>query len=297
MVNSLKKNTIEPNVKDIERFTFPYIYPRNEDEAQRYLNKIYHIYINEFTDGCANGAGYIIDIAQYDNVHPIYILITIYALLVADANIYVIYEGSYDDSKDEKSELNGFLDEFLNTYEKAEKVTVPEESKYSTDTVIENLLMSHKDIKHIVYFGDFCNFYPSKNILSNKNIQIHLPAAHYIIRDYSNENIPPHDKQVLDSFGDKCLRGFIDYDAYDTPDNNNTDYYGFDIDIIYSHLVLLNTFKDYMYHMDKIVTIIFTDKTKAELNFPEEFFEYFDVHFSKNYNDNIINYDFTQLFR
>ena len=133
-------------------------------------------------------------------------------------------------------------------------------------------------------------------MLSNKNIKIHLPSAHYVIRNYSTEKIPPHDKQILDAFGDKCFDGYIDYAAYNSDDNKNTDYYGFDIDELFLDIAIYITIKDYKDQIDKVVTVVFTDKDKSEMPYPEGFYECFDVHCSKSYNDNIINYDFKQLF-
>ena len=65
---------------------------------------------------------------------------------------------------------------------------------------------------------------------------------------------------------------------------------------VYNEGSKYNSNKDFKGQIDKFVTIIFTDKDKEELNYPEELYECLDVHFSKNYNDSILNYDFTQLF-
>lgn len=270
--------------------------PQSEKEIHDYFSNIYHIYKDEIAEGCAEGSEYLINIDRICDAHPINIFVTLYLMMVADAKIYIIYNGSYYDKDKYPSVLNSFLDEFLNTYEKAEKITIVKEMTYSTDKVLEYFLKSHKNVKHIVYFGDFINFYPNSALLCNRDIKIHLPAAHYVILNYSDSNVSAHDKQLLSSFGQKCFNGYIDYAAYVSGDNKLPARYGFDIDVLCSDLALFNTLKKYKNHIDKVVTVIFTDKNKTELNYPEEFYECLDVYFSENYNDNILNYNFRQLF-
>lgn len=296
MTKALKNHKEDKGTECYPHFSFPYIIPKDDEGIHTYLSNIYHIYKDQVDDGCAKGVGYILNIAQICDVHPVYIMVTLYLLLIADANIYIIYDGSYYDTKNHSSMLNSFLDEFLNKYEKAKKVIVVEEMTYKMDAVLKYFLASHKNIKHIVEFGDFINFYPNKAILSTKDIQVHLPSAHYVIKNYSKDNISSHDRQILASFGRKCRYGFIDYAAYEADGNKHTQDYGFDIDVMYTDLAIFNTIKEFKSQIDKFVTIIFTDKNIEELNYPEEFYECFDVHFSKNYNDSILNYDFTQLF-
>lgn len=296
MTKALKNHKDDKETGHYPPFSFPYIIPKDDEETHTYLSSIYHIYKDQVADGCANGVGYVLNIDRICDVHPVYIMVTLYLLLIADANIYIIYDGSYYDAKNHLSRINSFLDEFLNAYEKAEKVIVVKEMTYKMDTVLKYFLASHKNIKHIVVFGDFISFRPNEAILSNKDIQVHLPAAHYVIKNYSKDNISSHDRQVLASFGRKCRYGYIDYAAYKADDNKHTQAYGFDIDVMYTDLAIFNTIKEFKGQIDKFVTIIFTDKNKDELNYPEEFYESLDVYFSKNYNDNILNYDFTQLF-
>ncbi len=210
MVNSIQKHTTETKDKSSQQYTFPYIYPRNDDEACDYLDKIYNIYRDELVDGCANGIGYVINIEEFSDFHPVYCLVTVYSLLVADADMYFIYDEFDFDGNRCSYKLIGLLEEFVNTYGKAKRVTVEEKFKYSINTFIRLLLLKYKNIEHIIYFGDFLNYYPNQELLSKNNIKIHLPSAHYIIRNYSTENIPSHDKQILHSFGDKCFRGYID---------------------------------------------------------------------------------------
>lgn len=296
MTEALKSHKNDKEKKYYPPFSFPYIIPKDDEETHIYLSKIYHIYRDQVNDGCANGVGYILNIDRFCDAHPVYIMVTLYLLLIADANIYIIYDGSYYDANNHSSILKSFLDEFLNAYEKAEKVIVVEEMTYKMNVVLKYFLASHKDIKHIVEFGDFINFRPHEKIPSNKAVKVHLPAAHYVIKNYSKDNISSRDRQVLDSFGCKCRYGYIDYAAYEADGNKHTQAYGFDIDVMHTDLAIFNTIKDFKGQIDKFVTIIFTDKDKEELNYPEELYECLDVHFSKNYNDSILNYDFTQLF-
>ena len=271
--------------------------PQGEKEIYDYFSNVCRIYKDEITEGYADGAEYIININRICDIHPIYIFVTLFLMMVADAKIYIIYDGSYYDKDSCPSVLNSFLDEFLNTYEKAEKITIVKEMTYSIDRVLEYFLKSQKNIQHIVYFGDFINFSPNAALLCKRDIKIHLPAAHYVILNYSENNISNHDRQILSSFGQKCFNGYIDYAAYVSEDNKHPAHYGFDIDVLYTDLAFFNTLKKFKNHIDKVVTIVFTDKSKTKLNYPEEFYECLDVHFSENYNDNILNYNFNQLFK
>lgn len=298
MYNCMKKSfkTNDDNESASLEFNL-YSTPKTEEEIQAYLSNIYNIYKDEVTAGCADGIGYFININRVCDTHFASIFVTIFLLLVADANMYILYDGSYYDKDRYPSALNRFLDELLNTYDKAKKITVVKEMTYSTDTVLDYVFARNRDIKHIVYFGDFINYYPSKRVLSKTNIKIHLPSAHYVIVNYSKSDIPAHDKQVLRSFGIKCYKGYIDYAAYESSKNKHTESYGFDTLKLYTDLALFNTLKDHFDRIDKVVTILFTDKSKDELGYPEEFYKGLDVHFSKNYNDNILNYNYSQLFK
>lgn len=272
----------------------------NKAQFKKCIDNIYWIYKDTFTDGCADGIGYILSIDRVCNTHQINILTTIYALLVSDANIYMLYESSFFD-KDNYNCLdiiNPFLDELLNLYKKAEKITVVKEMTYSTDTVIEYFAKRHKDIKHIIDFGDFCQFNSKINLFQKIKLRVHLPAAHYVIMNYSSENISARDKQILYSFGNKCSIGYVDYSGYVSDDNKHHPVYGFDIDSIFStDLSMFYLLKEIKHLADKVTTIVFTDKTKDELGYPKEFYDCCEVYFSKNFNDNILNYDFTQLFK
>lgn len=270
--------------------------PQSPKEIEEYFGSVYHLYKDLIEEGSAEGVGYLLNIDRIHDCHPIYVYITLYLLLVANANIYILYDGSYCDYEPERWSANRFIDAFLETYDKAKKIVVSEEMTYKKSVVIEWFIRSHLDIKHLVYVGDFINFHPNENILKKLGINAHFPAAHYVIVNYTNEIIPIRDRQLLSSFGRKCFNAEIDYAAYTADDNKHSPRYGFDIDVMYTDLVYFNTLKNFKDNVDKIVTVIFTDKSKTELNYPEEFYELFDVYFSSEFNDNIINYDFGQLF-
>lgn len=261
------------------------------------LDQIYWIYKDSFNDGCAKDIGYIFSLDDVLDTHPINILTAIFALLVAEANIYVLYDGSFPIEESNRETINVFLDKFLIRCTNAKKISLPKEMRYRKHVNIEYQIKRNKDIKHIVIFGDFVNFHNEVGMLEYMNLRVHLPAAHYLIMNYSKKDISTHDKQVLLSFGSKCSRGNVDYAGYESEDNQHAPAYGFDVCTLFeTDLTMFYELKDIKPLVDKVTTVVFTDKTKEELNYPEEFYEVCNVVFSKNFNDNIINYDFKQLF-
>ncbi len=255
-------------------------------------------YKDKITDGCAENIGYFLNSYRFPDSHSINILTTIYILLVADANIYVLYDGSFFEKDYDKSVARYFLDELLTVYERAHKITVAKEMTRFTHTVIKEFVRSHNDIKHIVDFGDFVNFYSKAVLFEELNLRVHLPAAHYVIMDYSESEISEHDTQLLISFGEKCWNGLIDYAAYASEENEHEEAYGFSIcGLFFTELSMFYALEDIKHIADKVTTVIFTDKDESELRLPEGFYECCNVFLSKDYNDDILNYDFTQLLK
>lgn len=267
-------------------------------QTKEHLDYIYRTYYDVFKDGAMDGVGYLFCIDQFYDTHPVTVLTVLYALLIADADIYLIYKRSYNKTKEDEDVIKCLLDELVSSYEKAQTLTVPADLTCFTHEVIEEFVKSHEDVKHIVDIGDFVNFHNKSGFFARIGLRVHLPAAHYVIMNYANEEVSVRDRQILESFGKKCYNGYVDYAGYQSRSNQHPPQYGFDVcDLFETDLTMLARLNEIRHIADRVVTVIFTDKSMEELGYPEELCECCDVYLSKEYNDNILNYDFTQLLK
>lgn len=253
-----------------------------------------HIYGDRITPGCAAGVGYYVRVEDWYCGHPIFLLGTIYTLLLAGANIYIDYERSWPWPPDEEMCLSiNILDVFIDMGLSKEKVFYPKLEPGVNKA--ERFIQQHADIRHSVFVGDCANSYSLYRGAAELGLAVHLPGAHLILTEYADAVRAAADGRLA-RFGEQCFQGLIDYEAYHGMDDRQNKAVGFDYgDLFWDISLPVREWYRIKTPKDKRIMIVFTDKAKGGIQLPAYTAECCRVIFEEDLNCDYPQYDFLQL--
>ena len=222
----------------------------------------------------AKNIGYLIADNKFGYAHYSDIIAAIYVLLVADANIYFLYDESYlgKDEQQKKTIASYFIDELIKEYPKAQKIFVSKEMNSNVGLVVKFFLKSHRDIRHIIYFGDFVIMHNKLDFLKRMNITLHLPITRYIISGYHDVIFEQNVKNGC-LWGEKCLELLSGHIMFDLC-----------MDVIVRKL-------------KNLAELIHIDQLTEALSCTDKLYKFCDTCLQADLIDNKLTYDFTRLLK
>lgn len=186
-VSSLSEKTTDRNHNNKNNTFSPLMKLNSIEDVLKCIDYVDKTYKDKIKDCSTKGIGYILSVDSLSLGHPINLFATLYMLLIAEANVYVLYDASYDYNNYQSEEY--FLESFITKYKGAEKITIIPTLRRLEYIAIDNLIKTHPEIHHFIQLGDFSNFLEEKiiNVIKKTGLRLHFPSAHYIIFNYSKE--------------------------------------------------------------------------------------------------------------
>lgn len=179
----------------------------------RLIQKMFDRYKDRVLPGSAEGKTYFIHIENGCPCHPIYIVGTFVVLLLAGVEkILIEYAGSYYNSTEYLYDptVTFFVEEMAKSFPNIK--TIKSIAKHQKHEVAISFVNKHPEITHVVDIGGQIDSY-ERLMKYRQDVCIHLPAANFIWVDYSSLRNLQQDKK-LDSWGEKCRYGIIDYECF-----------------------------------------------------------------------------------
>lgn len=266
-------------------------YPLNKiesfEELVWTLEYVSGTYKNRVRVDSCKGMKYLLFVDEIPAGHPVFLLATLYVLLVAGADIYVRY------AKDVSRAHNRILDALVQN----EVVHCFEPRNWYSDQEVISYVTRNK-INRVVFLGDAANTHNACSMAKRmKPERVYFPSAHLLIVDYAKK---PEHSSATERFGNKCWCEVIDYNGYPAPTHNKeVDFYvGFDYDdLFWGAADIIDSWNELPGMNDKIPAIIFTDRPREQAWLPEGIEKCCTVTFIEDYDSNYPIYDFTQLLR
>lgn len=247
-----------------------------------YVDEEYH---DRITVGEAKGQRYLIWIEQYPIGHPVFLLGSLYTLLLAEADVWVFYSRETERLYDRL--VAALIDHKICTYFKLND---------PNSALKKNLALKKCEIEHIVVLGEFCNFHHHYGaIKSITGSTWHVPTGYLLLAEYA-EN--PELNEKLRKFADKCWSdGSVDYIAFRTDRNQAKQIVlGFDfMDLFKSVEEQIAYWNDLTNMTDRVPAVIFTDRPREQIMLPEGMEKCCNTVFFEDYDVDYPLYDFLQL--
>lgn len=259
------------------------------------IDYIANTYGHKIEPDCASGVGYYIQMYEICAGHPVFALGTLYALMLAGANIYIEYEDT--EGRNDRYEcyrIDRIIDKLIENVPSMAAVNF--QRKYNHQDEQEAFMGQHPDIRHKVFIGDCANCYWEYTQCQKMGLAIHHPGAHILVAEYMSEEFCREDR-ALRSFGRQCDLGLIDYEAYHGVGNQVDDIYaGFDFgDLFWGFEETVEAWHSYEVPKDKRTVVIFTDKEPDQFPIPEYIHDCCAVVYGRDLEWQYPLYDFTQL--
>lgn len=278
---------LNSNAKPVRREDF---YPLREvrtwDELLWTLNYVVGAYADRVEPRSKSGEKYMLVVSNVPVGHPVYLLATLFVLLVSGAEIHVRY------SLEERDVYSLILDSLadqglVRVFEPENPYSKEELAAYITGNKLENL----------VFLGDALNAHSTFSLLRKTGVtSAWYPSAHLLIADFHEEPVltdKHHD------FSDQCFCEVLDYSAYRAPTNEPEDtYLGFDFgDAFWGADAEVNTWNSLECIRSRFPAIIFSDRPREEVWLPKGIEKCCDVVFFEDYDCKYPLYDFLQIIR
>lgn len=243
------------------------------------------------------GVGYCFNTYIGGAPHPIFTLASVYILLRAGADIYINNDYVYNSGKfipDNAAYLDFIVDRLVEICPKVHVVSIID--KYNKDE-LKQFFASHPQISHVLDFADYANISKRLKIYEEFNMTVHTPGSYLMITNYSEKGVQNNQVENINKIGYMCFNGLVDYDAYRHDDNKLEDcYFGFDYgDLFWSYEVILNLWKDCKIKHDKLIVVVFTDKSKIKMKIRSDAFTQNKVILIEDFDCEHPVYDFNQL--
>lgn len=263
-------------------------------------------YEDKIIPGCMAGTGYYIRINGWEPGHPVFLLGTLYTLLLADANIYIDYERSWMRLEDEDITLTiRILDTFTDMALIKEPVCYIEQRKrYPYEALEELFIRQHPDIRHKVFMndcGDSAVRYARYERYKDRNLALHIPGAHFVLTDYGDAEHVAADNKFA-RFREQYQQELMDCEVFHGQGDAVACMFkcsGYALGLPYSIYEKIQvSVKEWCCikePKDKQVILVFTDKCREDIQLPEQTEECCAVILGEDWNCGYPQYDFLQL--
>lgn len=275
--------------------------PMGKIESVNQLYECIDYIVDNYSDiaesNSLKGIGYYFYIFFGGIPHPIFTLTSLYILLRADADIYINNNHVYKNGKfisDNAQYLDFIIDKLADVCPKVHIVTITD--RYD-ENELKQFFANHPHISHVLDFDDYANICGRLKIYEEVNLTVHTPGSYLIVTNYSKKGVKDTQVDNIEKFGDMCLYGILDYEAYRHDENELKDCsFGFDYcDLFYSYEASLNMWKDLTVKHDRQNIVVFTDKPKIKCKIRSDAFTQNNVILIEDFDCEHPVYDFKQL--
>lgn len=260
--------------------------PSSREVLRKALEYVESTYKNRIPQDVKTGERVFLILESCFPGHPVYLLGTLYMLLLAEAEIYV----RYDDEDDRPYAA-------ITTHLLEAGCLQPSGLDYCCRSSDCREFMQEKQVERLVILGDTANNSCLVNDAEWAGVsRVNLPSAHLLITDFLQEKeMTP----ALTRFSNLCGDELIDYEAYRAHNNpNHGVYLGFDVaDLFWDARAVVNSHNKLKLQGDLKPAIIFTDRPRDQVMLPAGIEKCYRVVFFEDWDVRAPLYDFTQLLR